>query len=148
MSLPKEDGGPAFPVTYEDGMAEKFSVGMSLRAYLAAKAICLFKGDVSTEFIARSCCNIADALIAELEKPEGGTDEEIKAPGPKFKKGQTVRIIAKTEHENYIGVITGSEAIEGGEWRYGIQLPTVFLPYRTEAGLEAVEGSGEEVKDE
>jgi len=73
------------------------------------------------------------------EKVDQIKGQEIKAPGPKFKKGQTVRIIVETEHENYIGAITGSEAIEGGEWRYGVQLPTMFLPYCTEEELEAVE---------
>jgi len=79
--------------------------------------------------------------ISEEGKGTGGLAiaPRTEEPGPKFKKGKTVRIIAKTEHENYIGVITGSEAIEGGEWRYGVQLPTTFLSYCAEADLEAVD---------
>ncbi len=97
------DGGLAFPVSGESC----WDPGMSLRAYLAAKAICLFKGDVSTEFIARSCCNIADALIAELEKEveepkEAEADEE-----PPFKKGQRVRVKpdAGTAYHGCAGVV-------------------------------------------
>ena len=80
-----------------------------------------------------------------LSAPGREKEETTKPAKPKLKNGQTVRIIAETEQENYIGVITGSEAIEGGEWRYGVQLPTTFLSNCTEEELEAVE---EGAKDE
>ena len=80
MSKPN-DGGPAFPVTYEDGMAEKFSVGMSLRDYFAAKVAQstarqiiedFDKGDramvEALEVIAAVSYNVADAMIAERER--------------------------------------------------------------------------------
>ena len=129
-----------------DALAE-----MGQRLLLAEKEIRNLHGELVRE---KGRMVLAEKVLDEIRDDHetnhvDSTDgEEIKAPGPKFKKEQTVRIIAETEHENYIGVITGSEAIEGGEWRYGVQLPTVLLQHCHPDELETVEdsGSGEEVE--
>jgi len=65
---------PAFPVTYEDGMAEKFTVGLTKREYFAAIAM---KGILSShamilpenrDKLAETACLYADAMIIELSK--------------------------------------------------------------------------------
>lgn len=122
------DGGPAFPAMKEAHAQEEISAaaynarlipGMSLRAYLAAEAICLFEGDVSTEFIARSCCNIADALIAELEK------EVEEPPKPKFKEGDRVRVRLGVHGRvaGMVGTVQGVLPRSGGQWKYRIEIP-------------------------
>ena len=62
----QNDGGPAFPMTPDD-------TGMSLRAYLAGKAL---SGVISTSYpgstnaaIADVCVGLADDLIAALDTP-------------------------------------------------------------------------------
>ena len=74
----KKDGGPAFPS--HGSMGEIVQPGMTLRAYFAGQAlsgvlhiehtIAKAHGEVLsglTYRVARSCLEIADALIAELE---------------------------------------------------------------------------------
>lgn len=83
MSTPTtiKDGGPAFPVPdvyHPNGQIEYGSPGMSLRAYFAGKALgsCIemhqrgfILGGGPTNF-AKTAVEIADALIAELNKTQ------------------------------------------------------------------------------
>ena len=102
------DGGPAFPHAQKPDPGNPrraeylIGGGMSLRAYFAGKALVgiLAAGahpsvDPSSHPVpavtAKSCCKIADALIAELE----GKDAEIQAPDEeafKFELEQKVRL--------------------------------------------------------
>jgi hypothetical protein len=72
------DGGQAFPTVYGP---EHFEEGLSLRAYIAAKALpavlehpeAIALGAermkiTPSEALAKICCEYADALIKELEK--------------------------------------------------------------------------------
>ncbi len=109
------DGGPAFPsgknTTVDQPPEEPFYLGMSLRAWLAGKAISVIRpvyevtsdphkskdgqlppfSKIRAAVIAREACEVADALIAELE----GKDAEIQAPDAeafKFELEQKVRL--------------------------------------------------------
>ena len=74
MSETTDDGGPAFarPETEWSEMQD----GMSLRAYLAAKAMDalissdnrMWGGFGNPESVAENACRMADALISELRK--------------------------------------------------------------------------------
>jgi hypothetical protein len=83
MSTPINDGGTAFPVPdshYQNGQVQYGTSGMSLRAYIAAKAMQAIIGlttsgdaaksnpDDLQAATARAACCYADALIAELGK--------------------------------------------------------------------------------
>ena len=78
------DGGPAFPVPMvphdsQGGYTEVRWQGMSLRAWMAGKAMQGILADgVSYDWdvvrMAKASVTLADALIAELEK--GGADEK------------------------------------------------------------------------
>lgn len=77
MAKPINDGGPAFPISAQDGGSPFLLTphrGMSLRAYIAAKAL---QGIVSCEStsgtfrdIADEAVAYADALIAALNDKE------------------------------------------------------------------------------
>lgn len=72
---PINDGGPAFPVTYEHDDARAEFHGMSLRDYFAAKALGLFSledehikrleaGDKPNHaIVAKFCYGLADAMM-------------------------------------------------------------------------------------
>lgn len=72
------DGGPAFPVVGAPGAKEDYP-GMTLRDYFAAKAM---YGVISgqehrgsepiIEAVAEHAYNIADAMLAERSRKEGG----------------------------------------------------------------------------
>ena len=75
----KKDGGPAFPS--HGSMGEVVHHGMSLRAYFAGQtiggilqmelAVANVTGSIGAgmpERVARSCLELADAMIAELER--------------------------------------------------------------------------------
>jgi hypothetical protein len=96
--------------------------------------------------LARHSFAQAVAMLEEREKRAAKTEEVTKKPGPKFKTGQTVRVVVEGKHENHTGWITGSEAAEGGEWKYGVQLVEEFRPYCSEDELEAVDDGGKEPK--
>lgn len=68
----KNDGGPAFPVCETEW--NRFSKGMSLRAWLAGQALAglLALEDMAEDYnqLAWRAVSIADALIAELKKGE------------------------------------------------------------------------------
>jgi len=83
MSTPINDGGTAFPVPdshYPSGAVQYGTNGMSLRAYIAAKALPALIGLMTpadaAEYkpadlqaaTARAACGYADALLAELGK--------------------------------------------------------------------------------
>jgi hypothetical protein len=88
MSTPINDGGTAFPVPdshYANGQVQYGTSGMSLRAYIAAKAMQSIIGwtppddaakynpddlQFATARTARAACGYADALIAELGKED------------------------------------------------------------------------------
>lgn len=65
-----EDGGPAFPVTYEHAEATAEYHGMSLRDYFAAKAMQEMnwytedKIDDRLRLASAACYRVADAMIA------------------------------------------------------------------------------------
>jgi hypothetical protein len=70
----KNDGGPAFPCNSPDG-TETYK-GISLRDYLAAKAISAVYADLNPstlinnwdEILSARCYRIADAMLAERAK--------------------------------------------------------------------------------
>lgn len=69
------DGGPAFPMqefSSTVGANEQAHYGMSLRAYFAGKACAGRSADKEGSFASRAkwCVQMADALIAELNKPK------------------------------------------------------------------------------
>jgi hypothetical protein len=83
MSTPTNDGGPAFPepfVPKSSGLSINMHPGMSLRAYIATKAMqsiiglttsgdaAKYNHDDLQAATARAACGYADALIAELGK--------------------------------------------------------------------------------
>ena len=83
MSNPINNGGPAFPepfVPQSSGVALNMHPGMSLRAYIAAKAMpaiirlttiadaAKYSPDDLQAATARAACGYADKLIAELGK--------------------------------------------------------------------------------
>ena len=83
MSNPINNGGPAFPepfVPQSSGLTLNMHPGMSLRAYIAAKAMpaiirlttsadaAKYSPDDLKAATARAACGYADALIAELGK--------------------------------------------------------------------------------
>jgi hypothetical protein len=68
-----DPNAPAFPVEYENGMAEIKTLGLTKREYFAAQAIAvvnwhglLHHTGVTPEIIADEAVGIADALIAKL----------------------------------------------------------------------------------
>ena len=77
MSIPINDGGPAFP---SDNFGQPSQIGMSLRAYLAGQALAgiLSSGDVEIKTIVgdkwaaasltQSCYIIADAMLKAQEE--------------------------------------------------------------------------------
>lgn len=68
----KENGGPAFPVVFDDSIGADFSVekGMTLRDYFAAKAMQpLIGGDYQfMRDVAKDAYEMADAMLKEREK--------------------------------------------------------------------------------
>jgi hypothetical protein len=80
MSYQIKDGGPAFPsgkIDVGDQWADYPYVGMSLRDYFAAhvfQAVLAARmasndGDITQEFIAEECYELADALLKQRELP-------------------------------------------------------------------------------
>lgn len=74
MSERINDGGPAFPMpdtVYPNGQVQAGSPGMTLRAWLAGKALsgyCVSNPNENSDKVAQVCVEDADALFAELEK--------------------------------------------------------------------------------
>lgn len=70
-----EDGGPAFPVTFEggknNGESPFFAQGMSLRDHFACHALVTgyVQHDGSPDKIAEWAYQIADAMLYERSKP-------------------------------------------------------------------------------
>lgn len=80
----KPDGGPAFPGETEEEVMhrayptamptytyeKKYHSGMSLRTWLAGMALQVYQRNTgySCEVIAKEVCEMADAVIKELEK--------------------------------------------------------------------------------
>lgn len=82
MSKPDNSGGQAFPYEFTAcaprGCCQR---GMSLRAYIATHVLqgivsdFTVRGlDVNAALHARTACVAADALLAELQKAEGGPE--------------------------------------------------------------------------
>lgn len=160
MSRPK-DGGPAFP--FVDDV--RWSRGMSLRAWLAGKAISVVRpvysvtsnpneldgeqlpphSKIRAAVIAREACEVADALIAEL----GLVDAEIQrtaGPAPKFKVGDSVRIVSSnrdTPGVGQTGVVQNVNKYVGSLYAYLVRLEKEICRCRVfgyhEHELEAVE---------
>ena len=75
MTDTKNDGGPAFPVTFEhsDGQATAELFGMTLRDYFAAKALapCMYictndtldEGETRAQLFVRKAYEMADAML-------------------------------------------------------------------------------------
>lgn len=134
------DGGPAFPAMKEVHAQEEISAaaynarlipGMSLRAYLAGKAMQgLVAGITNLEVngiienrpkgVSELAVLYADTLLAELEK-------DVKAPRePKFKDGEKVRTWTWDNNGSFsgkVGIVKSSidESIHG--WVYRVSFP-------------------------
>jgi hypothetical protein len=71
---------PAYPVTYGNGMAEKFTIGLTKREYFAAMAMqgLLHKCEHNKpmELHAIQACKFSDSLIAELNKESKGVPQD------------------------------------------------------------------------
>jgi hypothetical protein len=74
MSATPNDGGPAFPIRFENGFYQQ---GMTLRDYFAAVASQGILADTSTgwpfEAYAKDAYMHADAMLAERAKTNGGS---------------------------------------------------------------------------
>lgn len=77
MSEQKQDGGPAFPVTFEHNEATSEQQGMSMLDYFAAKALppCMYVcvndtlegGETRAELFARKAYEVANAMLKARE---------------------------------------------------------------------------------
>lgn len=151
-----KDGGPAFPAMKEAHAQEEISAaaynarlipGMSLRDYLAAKAISVVRplysvtskphkldgeqlppfSKIRADAIAREAYEVADAMIAEREKEVNPQLPPGLQEKPKFKEGDKVRVWVRdsTSSNCYHGEVgtvdlAVNEPIRG--WCYRVSL--------------------------
>lgn len=75
MSNPMNDGGPAFPCEGGELSGLHANPGMSLRDWFAGQALagCMADYNIGDTFqdVARTCYEIADAMLKEREKRHG-----------------------------------------------------------------------------
>lgn len=66
------DGGPAFPIVGDQTSRLLEHPGMTLRDYLAGQALAGFDHHNSgyVDFIAKTCYQLADAMLAQRQKGE------------------------------------------------------------------------------
>jgi len=158
------DGELAFPVSGESC----WDPGMSLRAYLAAKAMQgLVAGITNLEAngiienrpqdVSELAVLYADTLLAELERGVKAP-EEAKPPlppglqrEPKFKDGDSVRVVAGPRCTfGRVGVVRSSSDDPTHGWRYEVEVGTGYGSSEFVKGIgeNYLEAAGEGAKDE